>query len=134
MKKFLLIFIPVIVTAVILIKIFGFTVIIPDCENAEMVFIYKKTNVHTIISEADTKIIKTALRSKGKLHMGEPFVFPACGFDDNVYFSLGDSVFYPACDRCNLIKYKGKYFEVSENDMEKIRQVLEKYGAYFPCV
>ena len=46
---------------------------------------------------------------------------------DNITFSV-------ACDGCPIIKYKNKYFYVSEIELEQIHNIMKKYGAKFPCI
>ena len=61
---------------------------------------------------------------------------PSCGFDKNISLNVGDRIFAIACDTCNCIQDLGnlRYFDISQEDMEYIHSLFEKYGGYFPCI
>ena len=61
---------------------------------------------------------------------------PSCGFDKNISLNVGDRIFPIACDTCNCIQDLGnlRYFDISQEDMEYIHSLFEKYGGYFPCI
>ncbi len=61
---------------------------------------------------------------------------PSCGFDKNISLKVGGHVFAIARDMCNSIQDLGnlRYFSVTQEDMEYIRSLFEKYGGYFPCI
>ena len=61
---------------------------------------------------------------------------PSCGFDKNVSLEIGGCVFAIARDTCNSIQDLSnlRYFSISQEDMEYIHSLFEKYGGYFPCI
>ena len=68
----------------------------------------------------------------------DPFYsgIPSCGFDKNVSLKVGDRVFAIAPDTCNVIQDLSnlRFFSVSDEDMEYIHSLFEKYGGCFPCI
>lgn len=62
---------------------------------------------------------------------------PSCGFNENVSIEFNNKeVFYIACDGCPIVYYKkeNKYLKLSEEENTVVREIVEKYGFYFPCV
>ena len=59
--------------------------------------------------------------------------YPACGFDDDIALIVGDKRYCIARDLCPVIGCDGKYFNVSQEQIDTIRKIMGKYGAYFPC-
>jgi len=114
--------------------IFPEVVYVPDCETGEITCVEYSENNQEIrltktMSEEDTEVIKEIFSKKRKLY----FDSPSCGFYGHS-IRLGNQEFYPACDTCNTILYKTKYFNVSEKEIAEIHKIMEKYGAKFPCV
>lgn len=65
------------------------------------------------------------------------FGIPACGFSKEVSLEFDDGMYYCiAQDECNTFRVSSskKYFNVSERVMKRVKEILEKYGAHFPCV
>ena len=72
---------------------------------------------------------------------GHTFVdSPACGFTTNVSVTMASDsksiVFCPACDGCPLVLVSdiGRYIKISDAAREELDSILERYGAFFPCV
>lgn len=59
---------------------------------------------------------------------------PACGFDDNIGFIIGNKRFSVACDGSPTIKYGGKFFLIDESQIDIIHRIMIRHGAFFPCV
>ena len=60
---------------------------------------------------------------------------PSCGFDDDIALIVGDKRYCIARDLCPFIECDGKYFSsVSQEQIDTIRKIMGKYGAYFPCI
>lgn len=102
----------------------------PNCKNAELIFIYGKDNIVATISEEDTDKLYDILGGFHFVH----YDMPSCGFDENICVRFGNTAFSPACDTDPIIQYKTKYFSVTEEEIQQVHKILEKYGAYFPCV
>ncbi len=97
---------------------------------AEFVFIYGDKNIREKVSVEDTQILKDIFHGKHKLFWDNP----SCGFNTNVSVRFGNHIFSPACDNCETVKYRNKYFYLSDKEMRQVRRIMRKYGAYFPCV
>ena len=95
-------------------------------------FVYADKNVSEKISKEDLETIDEIFSGK----IINPFVLPACGFDDNISIVADGKTFCPANDDCAIVYYKERkgYFNLSENEQARLRALLEKYGFEFPCV
>ena len=95
-------------------------------------FVYADKNVSEEISKEDLETIDEIFSGK----IINPFVLPACGFDDNISIVADGKTFCPANDDCAIVYYKERkgYFNLSENEQARLRELLEKYGFEFPCV
>ncbi len=60
----------------------------------------------------------------------------SCGFYQDVCFIIDGTRFCPACDTCNGIRVFGIGMEitVSQEEIQFIHDLFEKYGGKFPCV
>lgn len=114
----------------LLIFIYSHLIIVPECENAEIVFVHNDTHINETISKEDTKKLRAIISKYNFLYYDNP----SCGFDENISIRFGRQVFSPSCDSCPVIRHKFKYFDVSESDIEQFKKIMGKYGAYFPCV
>ena len=61
---------------------------------------------------------------------------PACGFSKEVSFEIGGRFYAVAMDTCNNMQDLGtlRFFPVTEDEINYIHALFEKYGGYFPCV
>ena len=61
---------------------------------------------------------------------------PACGFSKEVSFEIGGRFYAVAMDTCNNMQDLGtlRFFPVTEDQINYIHALFEKYGGYFPCV
>ena len=61
---------------------------------------------------------------------------PACGFSKEVSFEIGGRFYAVAIDTCNNMQDLGtlRFFPVTEDEINYIHALFEKYGGYFPCV
>lgn len=61
---------------------------------------------------------------------------PACGFSKEVSFEINGKFYCIAMDTCSRVRGFGssRYFTVSEDEIDYIHALFEKYGGYFPCV
>ena len=66
----------------------------------------------------------------GKQYFG---MEPKCPFNDNISIQIDNTVFAIGLDSCGVIRNStnGKYFELSADEMEKIRQLFYPYGGSF---
>ncbi len=98
--------------------------------DAEVVFWYGDKNIKEKVSAEDAKILKGILHGKNELYWDNP----SCGFNDFVSIRFGNNIFSPACDNCNTIRYRNKYFYLSDKEMRQVRRIMQKHGAHFPCI
>ncbi len=61
---------------------------------------------------------------------------PSCGFSKEVSFEIGGRFYAVAMDTCNNMQDCGtlRFFDISEEGMDYIHTLFEKYGGYFPCI
>jgi hypothetical protein len=61
---------------------------------------------------------------------------PACGFGKDVAFKVGLRTFAIAQDKCSCMQDLGnlRFFNISDEDIQYIHALFEKYGGYFPCI
>ena len=103
-------------------------------DDVSLTFIHEKTHINVTL-EADAA--KSVIDILGQKRYDPIWTgVPTCGFDPNISLKVGDRVFAIACDSCNFVQDLNaqKYFSVSQNEMDQIRSLFEKYGGYFPCV
>lgn len=102
---------------------------IVNSNEAKIVYIYGDKNILEKLNEDDLLTIENIINGK-QLYQDEP----SCGFDENISLHFNNNIFSVACDGCPIIKYNNKYFSVSDSQIEQIHNIMEKYGAEFPCV
>jgi hypothetical protein len=61
---------------------------------------------------------------------------PSCGFNKNISLTVDKRVYAIACDTCPAIQdlHNMRYFSVSQEEIDYIHRLFEKYGGDFPCV
>lgn len=94
-----------------------------------IVFVYGDKQICEMLDYTDTSKLKGIINYKVLYNDN-----PSCGFDDNISLRFDDKIFSIACDGCPIIKYNGKYISLSENEIILMHNIMEKYGAVFPCV
>lgn len=102
---------------------------ISDNAAAKIVYKYDDENIDRPLNEDDALIIRDIFNGKELFRDN-----PSCGFDTNISLRFDNSIFSVACDGCSIIKYKNRYFNLSETQIEQIHNIMKKYGAHFPCV
>lgn len=130
----------IIIALLVVVGVFIFTNVFETKTNTSksaeftMTFDYNDTHIITDISKEDSARIVEILND------GEMFFDSglSCGFGDHMKFTINNSLFgdtfYPACDGCDIVKYKFKNINLSNKTGAELRSVLRKYGASFPCV
>lgn len=102
---------------------------IPDNATAKIVYKYDDKNINESLNEDESLIIKDIFNGKELFYDN-----PSCGFNANISLSFDNKTFMIACDGCSIIKYNNKYFNVSDSQIEQIHNIMQKYGAKFPCI
>lgn len=95
-------------------------------------FVYADKSISEEISKDDLEIIDGIFSGK----IVNPFVLPACGFDDNISIVADGKTFCPANNDCGIVYYKERkgYIYLDDNEQTQLRALLEKYGFEFPYV
>lgn len=105
---------------------------VKSIKSAVVHFEYETTDVSQSLTKDETEILKEIFADK-KLYKDSP----SCGFSENISVELdGSQTFCIACDTCPIIylKEKDKCFRISENEKDRLYNLLRPYGAFFPCV
>jgi hypothetical protein len=101
--------------------------------NGRVRFEYGDEDILTDLSEEDLNTIKEIFDNK-KLYKDNP----SCGFSESIAVLLNDDsqIFCIARDTCPIIysKNEGLYFKISDEENTLLRNLLIKYGFYFPCI
>lgn len=109
----------------------GSTVKIDTNEKAVARFAYGDKDIETGFASEDFKEIAVMFEGKS-LYKDSP----SCSFDENIAIVIGDDHFCIANDTCGVVyfKEKDKYFSLTDEENEKLRDMLMDYGFTFPCV
>ncbi len=98
-------------------------------------FEYGTNQVHVkVTDEEDVSHIKALLN--GYMWRSSP----SCGFSEQVSITLNSSgktvVLCLASDGCPIfcVNNSDHYFDLSEEDWDKLHEILAKYGFIFPCI
>lgn len=127
--------------ALILYKSIAMTKVnVSDITDATITFVYCDKNINEKLTSEEAETLKSIVNGK-RLFEDQP----ACGFSPDISFSFGNMIFSVANDTCEIIKFEtthGKhkrkatdmYLFVTEQEKQKIYDVFNKYGGFFPCV
>lgn len=134
MKKYIFIFIAVLLLVVLLLAGFflnPWRVSVDPARGAVARFSYVDTEVNTALETADSTALAEIFNGK--------WVFPdspSCGFGEDVSVRIDDLTFCIACDTCPVIYVKEKdcYMHLSKEEIETVHTILESYGFVFPCI
>ncbi|MBQ8909941.1 MAG: hypothetical protein IJY91_02735 [Oscillospiraceae bacterium] len=93
---------------------------------------YENDIVQELTAEESAKVIEIL---NGNTYDPLPGV-PACGFSKEVSFEINGRFYAVAMDTCNNMQDLGslRFFPVTEDGIDYIHALFEKYGGYFPCV
>ena len=94
-------------------------------------FEYGDKDILTEISDSELKEIINIFESKD-LYTDEP----SCSFSENISVIIDDSHFCIANDECGIVylKEENKYFNLTDNENKRLREILVGYGFSFPCL
>ena len=95
-------------------------------------FIYDEQKIIHTLTEKEIAELKLLFNNK-RIYNDNP----SCGFSEDIAIKFDDMMtFCIARDTCPIIywKEKDKYFKISEEEQRVLYELLEKYGAFFPCV
>lgn len=95
---------------------------------------YDNDIVQELTAEEAAKVIEIVNGNAFK----STFVYgvPSCGFSKEVSLKIGGRYYAVAMDTCNNMQDLGtlQYFDISEEGVDYIHALFEKYGGYFPCI
>ena len=107
---------------------------VTDSKDVTLTFIHGEENVIVTLEDDEAEKILSIFNENSyePLYAGNP----SCSFSKNISLKIGDRVFAIARDECNFILDASnmRYFDVSQEDMDYVHSLFEKYGGYFPCV
>lgn len=83
---------------------------------------------HNIVQELTPEESREVSRILGSLWLGDPFGVPACGFGPDVAIKLGGSTYMIAKDQCASVRKGTVCYTISDQDMEYIHSLFEKYS------
>lgn len=118
----------------VVLMIFSFsscsTVKVPD-KDMVAVFRWGDVDITEQLSIEDAEIVKQIFNGK-RLFSNSP----SCGFGEGAAIIVGNQTYCIACDYCPLIYIvqEDKYFELSDDENETLRNLLCEYGFTFPCI
>jgi len=103
-----------------------------EVEEGEMiaVFQYGDADITNPLSDEDSAIVRKMFNGKSLFSDS-----PSCGFSENVALIIDGNPYCIACDYCGKIYNveEDKYFNLSDEENEILRNMLCEYGFIFPC-
>lgn len=97
-------------------------------------YVHDKEYIDLQLTDSESELILSFFSDK-KLYWDSGI---SCYFNDEIYLSVGEgkakAKFYPACDGCDTIKYRGKIFHLTSKEGKQLHSILNKYNAKFPCI
>ena len=130
MKKAIGITVAIILIIGIIILLVCPPVFVSGSSDVYVVFQYGSKDIYEKVSDSEAQQVTQILNA----HITFDDPVPSCGFDDNIALIIGDKRFCIARDNCPTVRYNGKYFNVSQKQIDTLRNIMRSYGAYFPCV
>lgn len=109
----------------------GSAVTIDEQDTAVARFNYGDKDIEMEMSENDYKVVAEVLNGKELI---EDVL--ECSFDENISIVIDDNHYCIARDTCGIVyvKEEDKYLNLSEEENNRLRELLESYGFTFPCL
>ena len=100
-------------------------------EEIVAVFKYDDANITKTLSGTDADMVRKIFNGKNLFSD-----YPSCGFSEDVALVIDGNIYCIACDTCGTIYdvKKDKYFNLSDEENEALRNMLCEYGFRFPCL
>lgn len=102
---------------------------IADSSIGQLNYNYDNKHISVTLTEAESNIVRDIFNKK-ELYNDEP----SCGFDKNISIKFDNDYYCIACDSCGIVKFKDKYFNISNSERSKVEKIFKKYGGTFPCI
>ena len=118
--------------SVVLFLFFGNRVELDVVENAEVMFAYENIEVCEQVSEQELLMIQSVF--DGKKYFRDN---PSCGFSEKISLKINDEyTFGFARDACPILYWyeRDVYIRLTEEEQEKLYDLVRKYGGFFPCI
>lgn len=80
---------------------------IADSSIGQLNYNYDNKHISVTLTEAESNIVKDIFNKK-ELYNDEP--------------------------SCGIVKFKDKYFNISNSERSKVEKIFKKYGGTFPCI
>ena len=95
------------------------------------VFQYGDADITKTLSDEDSEIVRKIFNGKSLFSDS-----PSCGFSEDVALIIDGNTYCIACDYCGIIYNveEDKYFNLSDEENETLRNMLCEYGFTFPCI
>ena len=97
-------------------------------DKVELILIYDEQDIQVVLPDDEANKVKDIL--DGNLYDLFPGT-PACGFMKCYGFKIGDNYFAMPLDSCNTINDSKtqRYFDVSQEEMDYLRSLFQKYDS-----
>ncbi len=105
---------------------------ITSVSEAEVIYVYGEKDISEELTEEELQELKSIFNGKRFYRAN-----PSCGFSEDIAIKLDDAItFCIANDTCPIIYWKEahRYIKLTEEEQQILYEILEKYGATFPCV
>lgn len=126
MKKRIILVVAIVLIAVIATVLIG----IPPLHSPESGGSLTYDSGSAKLTNEETQTIAAILRrcKPDSLFAGEY----ACGYSEDLAFSIGSSTYYLAQDSCNAVQdaATGRYYHISEEDADILRDIFRSHGAF----
>ncbi len=95
------------------------------------VFQYGDADITKPLSDEDSEIVRKIFNGKSLFSDS-----PSCGFSEDMALIIDGNTYCIACDYCGIIYNveEDKYFNLSDEENETLRNMLCEYGFTFPCI
>lgn len=98
---------------------------------AVAVFRYADRDIEQMLTYEETRLLEGILLNKPMYRDS-----PSCGFTEDVSVRIGEETYCIANDTCPIVYVSGRgmYINLSKEENETLRGLLENYGFIFPCL
>ena len=93
-------------------------------DKVELILIYDEQDIQVVLPDDEANRVKDIL--DGNLYDLFPGT-PACGFMKCYGFRISDNYFAMPLDSCNTINDSKRYFDVSQEEMDYLHSLFQKY-------
>lgn len=103
-------------------------------QSVTLTFVFGEHNISAVLTDEEAAEVIRIL--DGKKYDSLLSGVPACGFTKDVSLKVGNRTYAIACDTCKMVQDMGNlhFFSVTQEDIDYIHALFEKYGGFFPCI